>query len=144
VTVSRALKKLICFVLSGSLLFSQLAVAGYACPNAVGMKAVAHSSSAMAASEASDPLLNSGAMSPDCDQIDRDAVNLCVERCNFGSQSTDGAQAPVVPAPILAVLYFVPVKPELAPGSASALPPRDAMIAASPPPHAILHCVFLI
>ena len=142
--VSRAFKKLICFVLSGSVLFSQLAVAGYACPNAVGMRAVAHSSSAMTASEASDPMLKSGAMSPDCDQIDRDAVNLCVEQCNFGSQSTDRAQAPVVPAPILAVLYFLPVKAEPASGSARALPPHDAMIAASPPPHAILHRVFLI
>ena len=143
-TIGRAFKKLICFVLSGSLLFSQLAVAGYACPNAVGMKAVAHSSSAMTASEAPDRMLNSGAMSPDCDQIDRDAVNLCVEQCNFGSQSTDGAQAPVVPAPILAVLYFLPVTPEPTSRSAGALPPRDALIAASPPPHAILHCVFLI
>jgi hypothetical protein len=143
-TVSRAFKKLICFVLSGSLLFSQLAVAGYACPNALGMKAVAHSSSAMTTDEAPDPMSRPGAMSPDCDQIDRDAVNLCVEQCNFGSQSTDRAQAPVVPAPILAVLYFLPVKPEPASGSAGALPPRDAVIAASCPPHAILHCVFLI
>lgn len=143
-TVSRALKKLICFVLSGSLLYSQLAVAGYACPNAVGMKGVAHSSSPMAAGEAQDPMSKSGAMGPGCDQIDRDAVNLCVEQCNFGSQSTDAAKAPVVPAPILAVLYFVPVKLEPTSGSAGALPPRDALIAASPPPHAILHCVFLI
>lgn len=145
-TIDRALKKVICFALIGALLFSQMAVAGYACPTAVGMKPMAHGHSVAATVPAGSRVegLKSGSMNPDCGEVDRDAINLCVEQCNFGDRSVGSAAAPLVPAPILAVLYFLPLQPEHASGLARAVRPYDAMLAASPPPHTILHCVFLI
>lgn len=147
-TFTRALSKQICRVLIGVLLFAQLAVAGYACPGLSGMKAMADDG-AMAATAgttkmAGDAMEKSSAMSPGCDQMDPDAANLCAEHCRYGQQSADTAPAPMVFAPIPALLYSLPLEPEPIPGSVRAFPASDAGLAAPPTPHAILHCVFRI
>jgi hypothetical protein len=94
--------------------------------------------------EATDPMSMSGPMRPGCDGMDRNAVNLCVEQCNFGSQNAGSGRTPAVPAPIVAVLYFLPAKPQPVPRSAGPRRHSVPTLAASPPPHSILHCVFLI
>lgn len=147
-TFPRVLSKQICRVLIGVLLFAQLAVAGYACPGLSGMKVMAEEGAmartAVTAPMAGDAMEKSSAMAPGCDQVDPDAANLCAEHCRYGQQSADTAPAPMVFAPVPALLYTLPLEPEPIPGSVRAFPASDAGLAAPPPPHAILHCVFRI
>ena len=147
-TFTRALNKQICRVLIGVFLFAQFAVAGYACPNLSGTKAMADggdmSAMAESAATAQDSMDKSVAMSPSCDQIDQDAANLCAEHYRFGQQSADTGPAPVVFAPVPALLYSLPLEPEPISGSVRSFSASDAVLAAPPPPHAILHCVFRI
>lgn len=128
--LTRALSKQVCRALIGVLLFAQLAVASYACPEVSTMPAMASSDAV--------------AMSPDCDQIDRDAANLCAEHCRHGQQSVDTAPLPGVAMPAPALLYLLPLEPEPSLGSARAFPAPDPVLAVRPPPHAILHCVYRI
>lgn len=147
-TFTRALSQQICRVLIGVLLFAQLAVASYACPGLSSMKVMADDGAmamtATAIPTPGDSMEKSGAMSPGCDQMDPDAANLCAEHCRYGQQSADTAPAPMVFAPVPALLYTLPLEPEPVPGSVRAFPASDAGLAAPPPPHAILHCVFRI
>ena len=127
---TRALSRQIGRMLIGVLLLAQFAVAGYACPGLSTMPAMASSDAV--------------AMSPDCDQVDRDAANLCAEHCRHGQQSVDTAPVPVMAAPTPALLYLLPLEPEPSLGSARAFPAPDPVLAVRPPPHAILHCVYRI
>jgi hypothetical protein len=141
-TLSRALSKAIGRVLIGILLFAQFAVASYACPS------VPKGDGAMVMRSAGAPddggASQSTVMAP-CDQVDRDAANLCAEHCRFGQQSADTAPVPLLFAAIPTFLYSLPSEPARLPGSGRSLPAPDANLAAAPPPpHAILHCVFRI
>ena len=127
---TRALSRQIGRVLIGVLLFAQFAAASYACPRLSTMPAMASSDAV--------------AMSPDCDQIDRDAANLCAEHCRHGQQSVDTAPVPVMAAPTPALLYLLPLEPEPLLGCARAFPAPDPVLAVRPPSHAILHCVYRI
>ena len=144
-TITRKLSKLISQVLIGVMLLTQLAVASYACPSMSGSHAAVHPDAAIAMSAASEePELRSAGLSPGCDQLDQEAVNLCLEHCRAGQQSHDTAPAPVVLAPIPTLLYSLPLEPDGTSGSLQASPASDAGLAAPPPPHTILHCVFRI
>lgn len=139
-TAPRAFRTLICRVLIGVLLFAQLAVASYACPSLSGKLSMPQGDPASAMAAAS--MLAD--MGPDCDQIDNEAANLCAEHCRFGQQSADTAPAPMVFAPVPALLYWLPAEPESTPEFVRSYRSRDAVLEAPPPPHAILHCVFRI
>jgi len=131
-TLPRELRRLVCQLLAGMLLFAQLAVAAYACPGlAAEVPAVA---------AASMPEM------PGCDQMDPDAAALCAEHCRFGQQSADAAPQPAVQAATPTLLYLLPDLPLLAvgPGGAFHASPDAAVPAAPPPSHAILHCVLRI
>jgi hypothetical protein len=128
----RTLNQLICRVLIGVFLFAQLAITGHACPG-LGQQAP---KAAMQAEMAD-------AMPAGCDHMGQKSANLCVEHCKAGQQSADTAPAPVVMAPALALLY------ELADDAGHAdqalgRPGGDPLLAATPAPHAILHCVLRI
>jgi len=127
-SLPRALSKLICRVLIGVFVFAQLAVAAHACPGLEQSPSQATEAQAM----------------PGCDQMDRSASNLCAEHCHFGQQSSDTVPAPVVLAPMLALLYAVLPVADAAGATAVGAPATDAPPAAPPPPHAILHCVLRI
>jgi len=129
-TLTQALSKLICRVLIGVFLLGQLAVAAYACPDRL--------ADGGAATQAM------SSMQGDCDQVDRDAPNLCVEHCRFGQQNADAASAPAVSAPVAVLLYSLSPAPQLLPALAQALPAFQPGLAAPPPPHTILHCVYRI
>jgi hypothetical protein len=127
------MSKLICHVLVGVFLFAQLAVSGYACP---GLMQPASQMAAMQVEE-------TGAM-PGCDQMDQKAPNLCAEHCKVGQQSHDTASLPVVMAPALSLRYVLPGEAEAIEAAAAPHASSDPLLAATPPPHAILHCVFRI
>lgn len=131
---TRALNQLIGRALIGVFLVAQLAVAAYACPGL-----------AQSASVAAQPMAETatGDMPDGCGQMDQKAANLCAEHCKFGHQSSDTSPAPAVAAPVLAVLYVLPVIVAASPEGRPATAP-DPLLAAAPPPHAILHCVLRI
>ncbi len=130
--LSRELRRLVCQILAGVLLFAQLAVAAYACPSLEAPVAMAAKASAQTM--------------PGCDQMDPDAAALCAEHCRFGQQSADAASPPAVQAGTPALLYLLPAEPisTLASAGAASAPPDATIPAAPPPPHAILHCVLRI
>lgn len=132
--LSRTLNQLICRVLVGVFLFAQLAVSGYACP--VPGQPASQTVEMQSA--------QTGAMPADCDQIDQKAPNLCAEHCKVGQQSHDTAPLPVVMAPALSLLYVLPGEAQAIEAAAAPHASSDPLLAATPPPHAILHCVFRI
>ena len=150
-TLTRAFKRRVCRVLVGALLFSQFAVASYACPaltQAAPVPAVMSTVSDSMATHEVD--MGQSAVSAadgmmDCDQmpgLDPDAPNLCFEHCHHGQQS-DQTQVPAVPA-VVQISFFVAsafaqVTVPMRPNAAS-----DERLAAAFPPHAILYCSFLI
>ena len=138
------------------LLFSQMAVAAYACP---GISAAAlfdrnqgQSVSAAAAESgmvaaAMGGQANNATLS--CEQMDRavqtdrTTQNLCSEHCKYGQQSADRASAPIPPAMLLTTLYTTPLLPE-AGGHVRPLAALEYPPPAASPSHNILHCCFRI
>lgn len=156
-TVTRTFRRLVCRGLIGLTLFTQLAIASYACPGLMATGGPAQQTVAMNSApehlaapseshvdQAADPAADRMA---GCDQMggamDQDAPNLCAEHCHYGQQS-DFVQASAVPAIALTSLYIVePTVCEAAPPMSAIAAKVDAPVAALTP-HAILHCVFRI
>jgi len=150
--MTRRLKRLLCRLLIGILLFAQMAIAAYACPQLSPAGFSQPSAAPSMASEGnqagSDPAAAGAVavppvadMPPCCDGMGRsdpDNPNLCAGHCQFGQQS-DQTQTPTVPAALLASLYIVSLVPELTVPTQSAAASASILVAASPP-HAILHC----
>lgn len=113
-----------------AILFTQLAVAAYVCPDLAG------ESRMIAASPA--------AMDKSCMQKDRDNPNLCLQYAQAGDQSLDRGSV-VYFAPLLVILYLVFAGPyvrglSLAPRSAV----PDWLKRAISPPLSIRNCCFRI
>ena len=133
--------------LIGLLLFSQLAIAAYACPALSAGQAGGSStemSMAQDAVAATDDAGDSAMQgSPCADMVgatDTASGNLCAEHCKYGQQS-DHASTLTVPAVLLSALYpMTPWVPETASPPRPAAASLSALVAASPP-LAILHCV---
>ena len=148
--MTRGLVRMVARGLIGLLLFSQLAIAAYACP-ALSAGLASGSSTAMSVPMAQDAVAatddaRGSAMqgSPCADMVgatDTASSNLCAEHCKYGQQS-DHAFTLTVPAVLLSALYpMTPWVPETAPPARPAAASLSALVAASPP-HAILHCVY--
>jgi hypothetical protein len=141
-TITRKLSKLISQVLIGVMLLTQLAVASYACPSMSGTQGAPNPNSVSIMAMTSDAQVpKSIGPGSHCDEIDRDAANLCTEHCRIGQQSADTAPAPLVLAVAPALLYSLPVETESISGFMTPSSASYAVLAAPPPPHAILHCV---
>ena len=159
----RSFKQLICRVLTGMLLFSQLAVAAYACPGipasatfdwnknqtlSAAATAAKDTRGFAAVSSDDDNTQESGATSS-CDQMghavqtDRTTQNLCTEHCKYGQQSADRASVPIPPAVLLTTLYTTPLQPETA-AHVRSLATLENHPSAVSPSHTILHCCFRI
>lgn len=134
----RALNQSICRVLIGVFLFAQLAVAAYACPGQARDAAQVPATPAMAS-----PMPAGCDQMASMDQMDPQAANLCAEHCKFGHQSSDTPAATVALAPATALLYLLPLEEDAARATRAQAAP-DPLLAATPPPHAILHCVWRI
>jgi hypothetical protein len=128
--LTRALTRRICRVLIGVFAFAQLAVAGYVCASPESPR------EPVAAMAEHDSMAG-------CEQIDTSAANLCSEHCKFGQQSSNPAPALGAMAPTTSLLYLLSSPDEAV--AAGILPSKpDPLLAAAPPPHAILHCVLRI
>lgn len=136
----------------GVLLFAQMAIAAYACPNlskATLAGASMHSqvqevmrtdadhsiqaSPAMGAADAAQ------FMSVDCDQVDVEAPNLCAEYCKQGQQSADHTPNSTIAPVFLTALYSV-MHSTAAPTAEAAYYAPGMLLQAAGPPHAIEHC----
>ena len=127
--LTRNLKRWVCQLMLGVMLFAQLSVAAYACP---GMASSAGQASAMAT------MVNCDQMDK---QLDKAQPNLCAEHCHQTPQS-DQAQVPTLPAMLLISLYTVsPAASSFGP-SWPARSAQDSRLDTAPPPLSILHCCF--
>ncbi len=135
----------------GVLLFAQLAVAAYACPNLFNtMPAGTNMHSQVQAavpadsdrSEQAGQIMVSDAaqkMPADCGQVDPQAPNLCAEHCKLGQQSADHTPSPVVAPALLTALYHVTLSTATPTAEAAYYVP-GLLLQAAAPPHAIEHC----
>ena len=117
-----------------SMLFMQLAVAAYACPN---LRPAQHSA-------ATDMSMSSDSTSPDCKGMDMEQPSLCHAHDQVGNQSLDKPQLPnvqpFVPAVMMqAIIVFDAAYP---PGLSQARPLY--LTRATDPPLSIQHCCFRI
>jgi len=132
ISMTNSLRRLICQLLIGAILFAQMAVAAYACP------ATLHAGASVATSV--------DTMPADCDQmmgaLDPAAPNLCSAHCHNDERSAQHADAPALPPALLVALYWIALPP-----TSDRLPQNTesgVLHAALSPPHAILHCCFRI
>lgn len=130
----RSYRRCVAHLLAGALVFSQLAVAAYACPK---MSA----STTATASTAELGAANSPSNPGPCEGMDPAAPNLCYEHCHFGQQTRDHPEPPTVPPAALAVRAIFPPDPSATLRRTSADAPWRA---SASPPLAILHCCFRI
>jgi hypothetical protein len=117
-----------------SMLFMQLAVAGYVCPEF----------EEGYAAEAAATVQHGHELSLDCIGTDAEQSNLCQAHGTFGNESVDTQNAAPVPPFIPAVFILAlqkPVSPHLSFKSAMASPPLTRTIE---PALAIQHCCFRI
>ena len=128
------LRRTVCQLLIGAILFAQIAVAAYACPMLNKRTAEAKTRVATVS------------MPVDCDQmagmLDPAAPSLCYAYCHNHEQSADHADAPALPPAMFATLYWLAAQTPVEPVSDT--PDEIVLHAALPPPHAILHCCFRI
>lgn len=147
--MTRALVRMVARGLIGLLLFSQLAIAAYACPalsaglaggSPTEMRMPMAQDAAAVTSDAQDSAMQGSPCADMVGATDEHSGNLCAEHCKYGQQS-DHAFTLTVPAVLLSVLYpLTPWVPEVASPPHPAAASLSALVAASPP-HAILHCV---
>ncbi len=110
-----------------AVLFSQMAVAAYACPNmAPAMAQMEEGAEAM----------------PCCAEPDAEAPQLCWQHYQAGKQSADRPDAPTV-SPVVAVLHVAPA-PVLVPPDEPVAAAFDPPLLARrvEPPASILNCCF--
>jgi hypothetical protein len=128
--ICRPSRVLAAFIAIFSLLFAQLAVASYACPE---IKAAQRVLVAM----------NVTAMA-DCASMDMDQSGLCHSHCKAGHQSPDTSQVPAVQAFVAAGLAVVLVDLPIT-AAATGQDRRNRLLErATAPPLTIRHCCFRI
>ena len=112
------------------MLFTQFAVAAYACP------ALDPASAAMAMDTCAGMAAKAG-------QADSDNPNLCLHHCQQGSQHSDHAEVPPI-LPILGLISIVDWSDQslLLPAAISVQ--AHELARSSSPPKSILHCCFRI
>ena len=127
--------------LVGVVLYTQLAIAAYACP---GLASALNGDVQRVGAGAGRMVM--AAPMANCDDMvgamDPASANLCAEHCKYGQQS-DHASTLVVPAAVFNALYATPLAPEVPPPSRPAAATLSALVAASSP-HTVMHCVYRI
>ncbi len=141
--MTRALTRTVARTLLALYLFAQMLVAAHACP-AMSPNDAGKPMNAEAAAHAvapTPPTAQDGADMAGCDEAQHSA-NLCAAHCQAGDQTTDPAQGPAVPANLLSSFYVVQMPSATSERDRNSTP--SEVVAAIPPPHAILHCCFRI
>ena len=138
----------VCLALVGVLLFAQMAIASYACPDLASMTGLEMQSGGTTYVDSGGAMLPSASnQAINCEDMAGGMAtpnaNLCAEHCHFGQQSS-ATPTIAVPVAMLTTLYLMPLAPE--PVSSLRRPTLGASsgFAAASPPHAILHCCFRI
>lgn len=144
--MTRGLLRNIARALIGVMLFTQLAIAAYACPKHLQAAAQGTAANVVGAPDAGDATQPA---SP-CEEmagmpataLDSTSPNLCAEHCRYGQQSGQTSTIDV-PVPFLTALYCMPPIHDTAALSRAAAASSRAVVAASPPA-SIRHCRLLI
>jgi hypothetical protein len=138
VTFSQRLRAHVIGILSIALLFSQIAVAAYACP-AIGERAGAADATAMAGMPCAE-MMAAGV------PLDPQQPTLCMQHCQFGSTTQVVDHVPAVFAPVTAfpALFTVSGDERLELGLSSWV--DHERLRNRPPPlaHSIAHCCYRI
>lgn len=121
---TRTLKRLIAQTSVVAVLFTQLAVAAYACPVVEGP---AQMVAAALAGNMHDAM-------PGCEIADNDNPNLCLQHCQAGDQSVQTMAELVLPMFAAIVTPVVIIPPRLASGPGITVGPVLPEHATSPPP----------
>lgn len=121
--MSRAFRRFVSKLAIALLLFMQLAVVTYACPNLVGSRQSLQSVEAAAMEMVGDDCVTTP---------DRSDPNLCRQHCQYDSQASGQSSSPVSFPPDLPVLTVAPVVVSLVPALFDALPELLARTTAPP------------
>lgn len=142
---TKAVRRLVSRWLIGAILFTQLAVAAYACPGLSPLPArpiaspLSGSSYGADACSADEPAATGNA----CQMLmDSDEANLCGEHCKYGQSASGHSQVPFIPTALRSAPHALvpqPQKARLSLGASASRPSPGA-----PASHAILHCSLLI
>ena len=124
-------RKFVALLALASLLFSQLALAAYACPG----DAPGATGASAASSLADRPM-------PNCDGMDMEQSALCQAHSQDGNPPLERAQSPDVP-PFIVASFIVAVAIDATPVPPPR-PDRSLIARATAPPLAVLHCCFRI
>jgi hypothetical protein len=136
-TFTRRSRVVAAFIALISMLFMQLAVAAYACPEL--NVAQDDGVMVMAAMDMQDQHMSSS-----CVEVDKNQPNLCHAHDQVGNQSLDKPPVPPV-QPFVAVGLAVPVSPIDITWHPAASPPQISFLErATAPPVAIRNCCFRI
>lgn len=141
--MNTALKRLICRVLIGMLLSTQLAVAAYACPGHGLQSSTGPASTSMSMTAAvdmpSDGMASATLREPagGHGQMDPHLPNLCSEHCRSDQQKPDPSPAPSLAPVLLRVVYALPAQDTQ---GAHLTARTGAPTVPGDPPHSILHC----
>ena len=130
-TIFRRLRRGAAFLALVSVLFSQLAVAAYACPGGAEMARAVVAETSM----------------PECDKHPRPAERsaLCLALCQQGALSSDRAGASAAPAAMpCAPPSMMVVAPVEAPGPAGAVALASLLERPTGPPLSVRHCCLRI
>ena len=123
-----------CRLMLAVMLFSQWAVAAYACEGTLAMQA------------GQSALQDMAGMPSDCEMSTGQDSNkdvLCLEHCRFGQQSSDTASTPAVFLAVPVLLYALPKVADAQAVESLRTAALPAHAGAPPsPPHAVLHCVW--
>ena len=125
------LRTLVSRLLLLALLFTQFAVAAYACP-----KLSSHDVSASSAM----PIVVDAA---GCDEMKSRPSTLCFEHCFVRDQGPGHVESPAIPLTVLSARFIV--LPDISSLRASGFSEHsDGIAPAASPPHTVLHCCFRI
>lgn len=123
------------FIALGSMLFMQLAVAGYTCPGM--MPGHADGNAAMSADAGNQGMAG-------CLGLDKTQPNLCFAHAQAGNQSLDKPDLPHAQPFIAAALTLVLLDTVVTDKYRATQPPSLLLTRATSPPLSILHCCFRI
>jgi hypothetical protein len=146
--MKRRYVRLLSWMLVGTLLYGQMAIAAYACPGQVSPAGVGVSAASIhpTLSPVDDTVAaTSSTHAGDCagmsGQMDPSASKLCADHCNYGHQS-DQTSNLTLPTVLLTLLYVA--QPTESPSVPLQPAAELSALAEASPPLAILHCRFRI
>lgn len=153
-TLFSSLRRPVIRSMIGVLMFAQMAIAAYACPNlpkatlagaGAGMQSQvqevmpADANHLIQASPAMGAANASHSKPVDCEEVDVEAPNLCAEYCKQGQQRADHTPTSTIAPLILTELYSL-MQSTAAPMAEAAYYVPGMLLRAEGPPHAIEHC----